>query len=156
MPDTWVRTLMRRREAQLAKIKGTKAKILYDIDFLLGVFDEIRMGAFRFKLDLDGDFLDNDIDKSTPPWSTIRELQQAVVHYENDEENEAINTCLKLLIALGSSLAGARPKANILDENNDLWIAKFLSKNDTILKAAWEYLVYKLAINAGLTWLSAV
>lgn len=149
MPDTWGRTLMKRREAQLAKINGTKAKTLYDIDFLLGVYDETRMGAFRFKLDPNGDFLDNDTDKSTPPWSTVRELQQAVVHYENDEENEAIDKWLKLLIAPGSSLGGARPKANILDENNELWIAKFPSKNDTIDKAAWEFLTYKLAINAG-------
>jgi len=150
MPDTWGRTLMKRREAQLAKVNGTKAKTLYDIDFLLGVYDETRMGAFRFKLDVDGDFLDNDTEKSTPPWSTVRELQQAVVYYENDEENEAINKWLKLLIAPGSSLGGARPKANILDENNGLWIAKFPSKNDTIDKAAWEFLTYKLAINAGL------
>ncbi len=149
MPDTWGRTLMRRREAQLAVVSGTKAKTLYDIDFLLGVYDETRMGAFRFKLDPDGDFLDNDTEKSTPPWSTVRELQQAVVHYENDEENDAINKWLKLLIAPGSSLGGARPKANILDENNGLWIAKFPSKNDTIDKAAWEFLTYKLAINAG-------
>lgn len=150
MPDTWGRTLMKRREAQLAKVNGTKAKTLYDIDFLLGVYDETRMGAFRFKLDVDGNFLDNDTEKSTPPWSTVRELQQAVVYYENDEENEAINKWLKLLIAPGSSLGGARPKANILDENNGLWIAKFPSKNDTIDKAAWEFLTYKLAINAGL------
>ncbi|QQT25292.1 type II toxin-antitoxin system HipA family toxin [Sphingobacterium spiritivorum] len=150
MPDTWGRTLMKRREAQLAKANGTKAKTLYDIHFLLGVYDKTRMGAFRFKLDPDGDFLDNDTEKSTPPWSTVRELQQAVVHYENDEENEAINKWLKLLIAPGSSLGGARPKANILDENKDLWIAKFPSKNDTIDKAAWEFLTYKLAINAGI------
>ncbi|MDR2269453.1 MAG: type II toxin-antitoxin system HipA family toxin [Sphingobacterium sp.] len=150
MPDTWGRTLMKRREVQLAKISGTKAKTLYDIDFLLGVYDETRMGAFRFKLDINGDFLDNDIEKSTPPWSTIRELQQAVVHYENDKENEAINKWLKLLIAPGSSLGGTRPKANILDESNEIWIAKFPSKNDTIDKAAWEYLTYKLAVNAGI------
>ncbi|MGJ1446936.1 type II toxin-antitoxin system HipA family toxin [Sphingobacterium spiritivorum] len=149
MPDTWGRTLMKRREAQLAKANGTKAKTLYDIHFLLGVYDETRMGAFRFKLDPDGDFLDNDTEKSTPPWSTVRELQQAVVHYENDEENEAINKWLKLLIVPGSSLGGARPKANILDENKDFWIAKFPSKNDTIDKAAWEFLTYRLALNAG-------
>jgi len=150
MPDTWGRTLMKRREAQRAKTSGTKAKSLYDIDFLLGVYDETRMGAFRFKLNNNGDFLDNDIEKSTPPWSTIRELQQAVVHYENDKDNEAINKWLKLLIAPGSSLGGARPKANILDESNELWIAKFPSKNDTVDKAAWEYLTYKLAINVGI------
>lgn len=108
------------------------------------------MGAFRFKLHPHGDFLDNDHEKSTPPWSTVRELQQAVVHYENDADNEAINKWLKVLIAAGSSLGGARPKANILDEKNQLWIAKFPSKNDTIDKAAWEFLTYQLAIKAGI------
>lgn len=150
MPDTWGRTLMKRREAQLAKIKGEKAKTLYDIDFLLGVYDETRMGALRFKLDSNGDFLDNDTEKATPPWSTVRELQQAVVHYENDTDNEAINKWLQLLIAPGSSLGGARPKANILDEHKHPWIAKFPSKNDTIDKASWEYLAYQLAIKAGI------
>lgn len=150
MPDTWGRTLLKRREAQLAQLNNNKPRTLYDIDFLLGVFDETRMGAFRFKLDPAGDFLDNDTEKSTPPWSTVRELQQAVVHYENDEHNVEINKWLKLLIAPGSSLGGARPKANILDQNNELWIAKFPSKNDTIDKASWEFLTYRLAINAGI------
>lgn len=151
MPDTWGRTLMKRREAQLAKLKGEKAKTLYDIDFLLGVYDETRMGALRFKLDPEGDFLDNDTEKATPPWSTVRELQQAVVHYENDTDNEAMTKWLQLLIAPGSSLGGARPKANILDDNKHPWIAKFPSKNDTIDKAAWEYLAYQLALQAGIT-----
>ena len=151
MPDTWGRTLLKRREAQLAKLKGEKAKTLYDIDFLLGVYDETRMGALRFKLHPEGDFLDNDVEKATPPWSTVRELQQAVVHYENDTDNEAMTRWLQLLIAPGSSLGGARPKANILDDNKHPWIAKFPSKNDTIDKAAWEYLAYQLALKAGIT-----
>ena len=151
MPDTWGRTLMKRREAQLAKLKGEKAKTLYDIDFLLGVYDETRMGALRFKLDPEGDFLDNDAEKATPPWSSVRELQQAVVHYENDTDNEAMTKWLQLLIAPGSSLGGARPKANILDDHNHPWIAKFPSKNDAIDKGAWEYLAYQLAIQAGIS-----
>jgi len=151
MPDTWGRTLMKRREAQLAILNKEKAKNLYDIDFLLGVYDETRMGAIRFKLDPNGPFLDNDTQKATPPWSTVRELQQAVVHYENENDSEAISKWLQLLIAPGSSLGGARPKANILDENKHPWIAKFPSKNDTIDKAAWEYLAYHLAIKAGIT-----
>ncbi|WP_317134303.1 type II toxin-antitoxin system HipA family toxin [Flavobacterium agricola] len=151
MPDTWGRTLMKRREAQLAILNKEKAKNLYDIDFLLGVYDETRMGAIRFKLDPNGPFLDNDMQKATPPWSTVRELQQAVVHYENETDSEAISKWLQLLIAPGSSLGGARPKANILDEYKHPWIAKFPSKNDTIDKAAWEYLAYLLAIKAGIT-----
>jgi serine/threonine-protein kinase HipA len=151
MPDTWGRTLMKRREAQLAKLKGEKANKLYDIDFLLGVYDETRMGALRFKLDPKGDFLDNHAAKATPPWSTVRQLQKAVEQFENETDHSTMSKWLQLLIAPGSSLGGARPKANILDEHQHPWIAKFPSKNDTIDKAAWEYLAYQLAIQSGIT-----
>jgi serine/threonine-protein kinase HipA len=77
MPDTWGRTLMKRRVAQEAKAKDEKPKTLYDIDFLLGVYDESRMGALRFKTDPNGPFLDHSNANPTPPWSSIRELQHA-------------------------------------------------------------------------------
>ena len=87
MPDTWGRTLMKRREAQQAKEKKEKPKTLYDIDYLLGVYDESRMGALRFKIDPNGDFLDNNKTVPTPPWSSIRELQNAAHIFENDTDN---------------------------------------------------------------------
>jgi serine/threonine-protein kinase HipA len=150
MPDTWGRTLMKRREFIRAKESNEKPRTLYDIDFLLGVYDESRMGALRFKTEPDGLFLDNDKNTATPPWSSIRELQHAVNMLEHDTEAKEINKWLSILIAQGSSLGGARPKANILDTDKSLWIAKFPSKEDTVNKAAWEFLAYKLAINAGI------
>lgn len=150
MPDTWGRTLMKRRTAQLAKERNEKTPILYDIDYLLGVYDESRMGAVRFKTDIDGPFLDDNNEKTTPPWSSIRELQHAADRLENDENNDDLMEWLAILIAPGSSLGGARPKANILDENDELWIAKFPSKNDTFNKGAWEFLSYQLAVGAGI------
>ena len=150
MPDTWGRTLMKRREAQLARERNEKSKTLYDIDFLLGVYDESRMGALRFKIEANGDFLDNNKTTSTPPWSSIRELQNAAANFENDKDNEEVNKWLSVLMAPGSSLGGARPKANILDNDKCLWIAKFPSKTDTVDKAAWEFLAYKLATNVGI------
>jgi serine/threonine-protein kinase HipA len=150
MPDTWGRTLMKRRAAIIAKEKGLTATILYDIDFLLGVFDESRMGALRFKLSKDGAFLDDKNNYPTPPWTSIRELQQAVVVLESDKEQKDIKKWLAILMAPGSSLGGARPKANVLDEKENLWIAKFPSKNDSINKAAWEFLAYRLAKNCGI------
>jgi serine/threonine-protein kinase HipA len=150
MPDTWGRTLMKRKAAQTAKENNTKAPTLYDIDYLLGVYDESRMGALRFKINPNGDFLDNNKIASTPPWSSIRELQNAAESIEDDKDNDEIRKWLSILIAPGSSLGGARPKANILDTDKSLWIAKFPSKSDTIDKAAWEYLAYELAINAGI------
>ena len=150
MPDTWGRTLMKRRTSQEAAANNEKAKTLYEIDYLLGVYDESRMGALRFKLDIEGPFLDDNQLNPTPPWSSIRELQEAAKNFENDDDNDEVKKWLAVLMAPGSSLGGARPKANILDENKELWIAKFPSKNDTVDKAAWEYLAYRLAIKAGI------
>ena len=149
MPDTWGRTLMKRRKAQYAGLEG-KSSSLYEIDFLLGVYDESRMGALRFKLDKEGPFLDNNPHSSIPPMSSIRELQYAAKILESDEDSEAVKKWLAILLAPGSSLGGARPKANVRDENGELWIAKFPSESDSNDKAAWEYLAYRLALKAGI------
>lgn len=150
MPDTWGRTLMKRRAALEALENNKPAPVLHDTDFLLGVFDETRMGALRFKTDENGPFLDNNNNMPTPPWSSLRELQQAVEIIESDKSNKAIKKWLKILIAPGSSLGGARPKANIKSHDGNLWIAKFPSKNDNYDKAAWEFLAYQLAIKCGI------
>lgn len=150
MPDTWGRTLMKRKAAQIAKENNKTTPILHEIDYLLGVYDNSRMGALRFKLKKDGAFLDNSNETPIPPWSSIRELQYASNIIEADKESPEIKKWLSILLAPGSSLGGARPKANILDKKKHLWIAKFPSKNDVTDKAAWEYLAYKLAINAGI------
>ena len=149
MPDTWGKTLMKRREAQDARARNEKARTLYEIDYLLGVYDESRMGALRFKTDPNGPFLANDDQNPTPPWSSLGDLQEAVRHLEIGSESDAIRKWIAVLIAPGSSLGGARPKANILGKDKELWIAKFPSKTDTVDKAAWEFLTYKLAIACG-------
>jgi len=150
MPDTWGRKLMMRRSAQEAKEQGKIAPTLYDIDFLLGVYDESRMGALRFKLETEGPFLDNNKAYPTPHWSDVRELQHGAAIIESDEEGADAKKWLNVLIAPGSSLGGARPKANILDDNKHPWIAKFPAQADTFDKAAWEYLAYQLALMAGI------
>jgi len=150
MPDTWGKTLMKRRAALNAQEQNKPAPVLYDIDFLLGVHDLSRMGALRFKREPDGDFLDNDPVSPTPPWASIRELQHGAKLIESNENTVEVRKWLAMLMAPGSSLGGARPKANILDEHGHPWIAKFPSKNDTIDKGAWEYLVYRLAVGSGI------
>ncbi|ANI89701.1 toxin HipA [Arachidicoccus ginsenosidimutans] len=150
MPDTWGRTLMKRKAAQAAKENNEKPPVLYDIDFLLGVYDETRMGALRFKTAMEGVFLDDNANNAVPPISSVRELQYAAEQFEADKSNEEIRQWLNILIAPGSSLGGARPKANVKDEKKQLWIAKFPSKNDTVDKAAWEFLAYELARKAGI------
>jgi serine/threonine-protein kinase HipA len=150
MPDTWGRKLMMRRATQEAREQGKTPPTLYDIDFLLGVYDESRMGALRFKLDPEGPFLDNNKVSPTPHWTNTRELQHAALVFESGEDSKNTKKWLDMLIAPGSSLGGARPKANILDDSNHPWIAKFPSIADTIDKGAWEFLAYKLALEAGI------
>ncbi|RLD67251.1 MAG: type II toxin-antitoxin system HipA family toxin [Bacteroidetes bacterium] len=150
MPDTWGRTLMKRKAAISSKQNDVKSPILNEVDFLLGVYDESRMGALRFKLDKEGAFLDDSRQFLIPPWSSVRELQHSAKILDSDIDNKNVIDYLRLIMAPGSSLGGARPKANILDKNKHPWIAKFPSKNDEIDKAQWEYLAYKLALNSGI------
>lgn len=132
MPDRWGRMLMERREIERAKTSGTTRNLLYDIDFLLGVQDESRIGALRFKREPKGEFLADDARFPIPPLSSLRELQFASEMVENEEDHESVKEWLDILLAPGSSLGGARPKANVYDDKQQLWIAKFPSKNDQI------------------------
>lgn len=150
MPDTWGRRLMQRRAAQNAVSNGDPVPSLYELDFLLGVHDTTRMGALRFKLNPNGAFLDDNEDSPAPPITHIRALQESVREYENDDDGKNGDKWIHTLIAPGSSLGGARPKANIRDLDGHLCIAKFPSRADTIDKAAWEYLAYVLGKKAGL------
>ncbi len=150
MPDSWGRTLMQRREPQLAEEEGRAPVKLHDIDYLLGVYDDSRMGALRFKTDPGGPFLEAASELSTPPWTSLGELQEAAKALESDEDDDNIRKWIAMLLAPGSSLGGARPKANFTDSSNDLWIAKFPTGNDTIDKGAWEFLAYRMAIKAGI------
>jgi serine/threonine-protein kinase HipA len=57
---------------------------------------------------------------------------------------------LRLLLALGSSLGGARPKASVRDRDGQLAIAKFPSKGDEVNTVLWEAVALTLAANAGI------
>lgn len=148
-PDRWGRVLMNKRERLLAEREGRKPSKLHDSDYLLGVYDETRMGGIRFKLDIDGEFLSNDKDTAAPPWAALRTLEEASRNFEKDE-NGLTDKWLKQLIKPGSSLGGARPKATVVDTSGQLWIAKFPSKNDESDTGAWEKVVHDLARMCGL------
>lgn len=151
-PDRWGRVLMQRRERINAKAEGRSIQTLHESDYLLGVYDGNRMGALRFKTSLNGPFLDDNAKLATPPIASLRALEQASLNYEqtNAEESPEYNKWIHMLYSPGSSLGGARPKANVIDTDNNLWIAKFPSRNDTIDVAAWEYLVTDMAKDFGL------
>jgi serine/threonine-protein kinase HipA len=152
-PDRWGRMLMRRRleRDQRAGRKGMAVR-LHNSDFLLGVHDVYRVGALRFKRDDDGEFLDDRHDVAAPPFVRLRELEAASLALERDVDNtaSAADDWLRMLIAPGGSLGGARPKASIVDPDNHLWIAKFPSANDVHDVGAWELIVHTLARRCGL------
>ena len=152
-PDRWGRLLMRRREAALARQEGRRAEPLLESDYLLGVFDGHRMGGLRFKLSPDGPFLNDNRAMATPPWTSLRELEYASLQLERVDaaQDPDYLKWLMLLLAPGSSLGGARPKASVVNEQGHLWMAKFPSGQDTHDVGAWEAVVNTLAQQAGLT-----
>lgn len=151
-PDRWGRLLMKRREAAIAKMEDRRTRVLMETDYLLGVHDQYRMGGLRFKTELEGDFLDNNDKLAAPPMSSLRELEYATSKIEDDRHSDDPDYLkwLFMLISPGSSLGGARPKACVVDDDQSLWIAKFPSRYDDYDIGAWEYVVYQLALDAGI------
>ncbi len=140
---------MDRREAIIAKKESRKIRNLFEEDYLLGVYDEYRMGALRFKLEADGPFLDDNTGLASPPWTSLRELEFASLELEKSElKEEEVLKWLELLIAPGASLGGARPKASVIGEDGKLWIAKFPSVKDKIDIGGWEMVAAELAMAA--------
>jgi serine/threonine-protein kinase HipA len=149
-PDRWGRVLMRRRESILARKEGRKPRRLGESDYLLGVYDKNRMGALRFRERGCEVFQSSDASMATPPWSTLRDLEYASFLAEHEEDDEKLDPWLAMLIAPGSSLGGARPKASVLDADGALWIAKFPGKDDDRDTGIWEAIVAELARDCGI------
>jgi serine/threonine-protein kinase HipA len=143
---------MERREAIVAREEGRKPKPLMESDFLLGVFDLYRMGGLRFKTSENGPFLDANAAMVVPPMALLRTLEEASLQLEKDDalEDPAFAQWLNLLISPGSSLGGARPKANVAAPTGELWIAKFPSRKDDRNIGAWEMVVNEIAAKSGI------
>lgn len=151
-PDRWGKQLMKRRHERDIRA-GLKpvGSILHESDFLLGVHDHFRVGGIRLKLDPKGPFLDNQDNIAAPPFAQLRELEDASRRFERGEDLDAGGKdWLRMLIAPGGSLGGARPKASVMDTDGTLWIAKFPSNNDEINVGAWEMVINALAKVCGL------
>lgn len=146
-PDRWGRVLMRRAERLRSKKEGRISHTLFEIDFLLLVDDETRQGALRFKETAEGPFLASHTANRVPPLFELPKLLNASDHVLNEEDTDEE---LRLLLAPGSSLGGARPKASIRDSNGQLAIAKFPSRQDEISIVAWEAVALTLAKKAGI------
>ena len=146
-PDRWGRRLIRRKEVQLARREKRPERTLLASDFIVGAYDLTRTGAVRVMLD--GKFVSSDSSKPAPPWTTLRTLEECARKIDADEDGQDARW-IDVLLAPGSSLGGARPKANVTDEKGSLWIAKFPSANDEWDVGAWEFLVSRLAVASGL------
>ena len=146
-PDRWGRKLMIRYEQELATIESRPQKTLNEIDYILRVNDFARQGALRFKEAENGEFLTTTVSGAVPPLTKLPELLHAA---EAINDKTDTNKELLLLLAPGSSLGGARPKASVVDDNNNLCIAKFPKKDDDTRVVVWEAIALDLARRCGL------
>jgi serine/threonine-protein kinase HipA len=152
-PDRWGRVLMQRRENVHARREGRRARSLTEWDFLLGVHDETRLGALRFRSPSGGSFIESDELLAAPPIAALRELQATSLRFEKHADEEThpdYERWLSQLFAPGTSLGGARPKASVRDEAGVLCMAKFPSRMDTRDVGAWEIVAHRLAARAGI------
>ena len=151
LPDRWGRTLINRREQILAKEENRPVRRLSSFDYLIGIEDFSRMGAFRFRESIGGDYINVSEILRIPPLTDIRELIAASSEIEKSEdENRLPEMCwIAQLVQPGSSLGGARPKASVIDENKILHIAKFPSRKDDYDVGLWEHFSHLLAKKAG-------
>jgi serine/threonine-protein kinase HipA len=146
-PDRWGRLLMRRAERKAAEREKRTPRTLFEMDFLLLVDDEARAGALRFAEKEGGPFLAEPGKFRIPPIVELKRLLSATERVIDDKEDEED---LRLLIAPGSSLGGARPKASVRDGNN-LAIAKFPHRDDSSDVVHWESVALNLAASAGIS-----
>lgn len=152
LPDRWGRTLLNRREQILAGEEKRPVRRLSSFDYLVGIDDYSRMGGFRFKESLDGDFINVSDTLRIPPLTDIRQLIEASREIEKSEEENQLpdKKWIVQLVQPGSSLGGARPKASITDVDKVLYIAKFPSRKDDYDAGLWEHFCHLLAIQVGI------
>lgn len=146
-PDRWGRVLMRRAERRRARMAGETPRSLRELDYLLMVNDEARQGALRFSRAAGEPFLANEAESRIPPLIMLGDLLSAADHLTRDADSEED---LLLLLAPGSSLGGARPKASVKDNDGFLSIAKFPHSADETNAVVWEAVALSLAEKAGI------
>jgi serine/threonine-protein kinase HipA len=146
-PDRWGRALMRRMERRRAELEQQTPRTLLEADYLLLVDDETRQGALRFSEREGGPFLREAGVKRIPPLVELPKLLSAVEHVEEETDTDED---LRLLVAPGSSLGGARPKASVRESDGHLAIAKFPRRDDEFNTVMWEAVARTLADSAGI------
>jgi serine/threonine-protein kinase HipA len=144
-PDTWGRRIMQRAERRNADREGRRVRTLGELDYLLGVSDETRLGAMRFRRV--GEKVFQAPDRTVPPVVELGRLLQVTERLLRDEETD---DDMRLIFAPGSSLGGARPKASVIDQHGHLSIAKFPKDSDDYSIETWEEVALRLAERAGI------
>lgn len=145
-PDRWGQKLMRHHERARAAASGNTPRKLFDSDFLMGVDDEIRLGALRFKSPQDPQFMASS-GNAVPQLIDLRKLLSASDRLEKGKERKGD---LALLLAPGGSLGGARPKAVVRDKDRTLHLAKFPWQKDDWSVILWETVTLELARAAAI------
>lgn len=145
-PDTWGRRLMQRAERRQAEKEGRAVRTLMESDYLLGVSDESRLGALRFRRVDENEFLAGSR-RGVPALVELGRLLQCTERILRDKETDED---LQLIFAPGSSLGGARPKASVIDQHGRLSIAKFPKESDEYSIETWEEIALRLAERAGI------
>jgi len=146
-PDRWGRVLMRRGERRRAERQKSAPRMLREVDYLLFVDDEARQGALRFSEREGGPFLAELDAAKIPPLLELPRLLSAAEHVLGERDTDED---LRLLLAPGSSLGGARPKASVRDRDGHLAIAKFPHKGDEVNTVLWEAVALTLAAKSGI------
>ncbi|MDR1768934.1 MAG: type II toxin-antitoxin system HipA family toxin [Propionibacteriaceae bacterium] len=133
-PDAWGRQLIRRR---------LRGRAMTDLDALLGVSDDGRMGALRFRREPGGAFVQGG--EPVPAVIALADLRRAADAVERGDEEAPV----AVLLAAGSaSLGGARPKALVRDGSR-VFLAKFPSAADDHDVIRWEAVALELARLGG-------
>lgn len=143
-PDRWGKMLIQRRRRKQSDGAGDPG--FGEIDYLLGVRDDLRQGALRFRDPETEDFLADD-DEGVPHLVDLPELLDLADRAERDVADERE---LEILLRGGSSLGGARPKAHVLDRDGKIAIAKFpRPSGDEWDVIRWEAVALELARASG-------
>lgn len=152
LPDRWGRLLLNRREQILAQEEKRPLRRLSSFDYLTAIDDHSRMGGFRFKEEVNGEFINSSPTLRVPPLTDIRTLEASSWEVERSEQANELpeKKWIEQLVQPGSSLGGARPKANVTDVDGTLYVAKFPSRNDDYNVGLWEHLCHELATKAGI------
>lgn len=152
-PDRWGRLLLDRRERMMAQEEERPIRTLNNYDYLVGIEDLNRMGGIRYSKTEGGTFINAEPQYGVPPMESLRALCDACGEIETAEEHGLLpeQRWLDKLVNPGSSLGGARPKANVVDTDGRLFVAKFPSKKDLEDTELIEHFSHIMAREAGIS-----